>query len=305
MMSTRRVLRVLPALALVLTGCGNGSSGTSDTPARANNLTVDKRTEAVETTLANNSTCSTSNLGSFYWEFGDASGALASGHQDEAGGTPVLADTPLKIASATKWIFASYVLELESGSLSPEEIQALTMKTGYDNFSYTACTSDLTVQTCFEAPKLLGHNDDFTAADEGKFNYNGGHFQKLAVDLGLGDLTNTTLAREMMDKLPGVTISFDRPQLAAGIQMSGAQYGNFLRKLLDRSFVMGDRLGTEAVCTIYDPSNCPNVVDAITSSPAYPIDWHYSLGHWVEDNTVQYDDRSGDGAYNSAGAFGF
>src|SRR5690606_17686590 len=52
-------------------------------------------------------------------------------------------------------------------------------------------------------------------------------------------------------------------------------------------------LGHNPVCT--DPSSCATAL----SSPA-PEKWHYSLGHWVED-----DPTTGDGAFSSPGAFGF
>ena len=54
-------------------------------------------------------------------------------------------------------------------------------------------------------------------------------------------------------------------------------------------------LGTHAVCT--NPDTCPAAVNA----PSPPGDsWHYSIGHWVEDDPL-----TGDGAFSSAGAFGF
>ena len=46
------------------------------------------------------------------------------------------------------------------------------------------------------------------------------------------------------------------------------------------------------MCTL--PGSCSSAIN----SPS-PYDYHYSIGHWVED-----DDNS-DGAYSSAGAFGF
>jgi hypothetical protein len=67
----------------------------------------------------------------------------------------------------------------------------------------------------------------------------------------------------------------------------------FLRKLMAGSLKMGNSLGKEAVCTL--PSAC----DAAVSSPA-PEAWHYSYGHWVED-----DPKTGDGAFSSPGLFGF
>jgi hypothetical protein len=68
-----------------------------------------------------------------------------------------------------------------------------------------------------------------------------------------------------------------------------------LRKLLDGRLRMGAFLGTQAVCT--NPLTCSSAV----STPVPPSEsWSYSLGHWVES-----DPAVGDGAFSSAGAFGF
>ena len=58
---------------------------------------------------------------------------------------------------------------------------------------------------------------------------------------------------------------------------------------------MHDALGTHPVCT--NPRTCANAENA----PSPPGEsWHYSIGHWVED-----DPDVGDGAFSSPGAFGF
>ena len=56
---------------------------------------------------------------------------------------------------------------------------------------------------------------------------------------------------------------------------------------------IGSLLGTDAVCTLPGSPGC-NAADSPIPKP-----WHYSLGHWVED------DADGDGAFSSAGALGF
>jgi hypothetical protein len=62
-------------------------------------------------------------------------------------------------------------------------------------------------------------------------------------------------------------------------------------------------LGSQAVCTYTGATdtstgrqNCGNS----EYSPATDLAWHYSLGHWVEDDPV-----SGDGAFSSPGLYGF
>ena len=52
-------------------------------------------------------------------------------------------------------------------------------------------------------------------------------------------------------------------------------------------------LGANPVCT--NPATCSTALN----SPV-PESWHYSYGHWVED-----DPTTGDGAFSSPGAFGF
>ncbi len=74
--------------------------------------------------------------------------------------------------------------------------------------------------------------------------------------------------------------------------MDAAHYARFLRKNLMGELAIEGRFGEGAVCTL--PSSCP----AAHESPA-PWPWHYSIGHWVED------DAGNDGAFSSAGAFGF
>jgi hypothetical protein len=69
-----------------------------------------------------------------------------------------------------------------------------------------------------------------------------------------------------------------------------------LRKMLGGQLKIGALLGSNAVCT--------NSTTCSTAAPGGPIpnalSWHYSLGHWVED-----DPKVGDGAFSSLGLFGF
>ena len=57
---------------------------------------------------------------------------------------------------------------------------------------------------------------------------------------------------------------------------------------------MRDALGTHAVCTRHS-TTCN-----ATFSPI-PEAWHYSIGHWVEDDPNSH----GDGAFSSPGMYGF
>lgn len=233
----------------------------------------------------------------FYWEIGNSRQRLAGA---SVGGNAPDANSTMLIASASKWIFGAYVTQLRQGRLSDNEIRALTMRSGYVELKYAACLRLLprrlqseTVAECLHS----GKNDTYVAADVGRFYYNGGHFQKLAVDdLGLGGLNNAALHDAIAQQVgKDFAFTYHSPQLAAGISTSANDYGRFLRKLLSKDLVMGSMLGEDAVCT--NPRTCPSAVS--TPFPATESG-HYSLAHWVED-----DPRVGDGAFSSGGAFGF
>jgi hypothetical protein len=87
---------------------------------------------------------------------------------------------------------------------------------------------------------------------------------------------------------------YSEPLIAGGIHTTAADYAQILRNVLSGSLVMLDALGTHAVCTL--PASCPTAV----FSPV-PEAWHYSIGHWVEDDPA----TNSDGAFSSPGAFGF
>jgi hypothetical protein len=59
---------------------------------------------------------------------------------------------------------------------------------------------------------------------------------------------------------------------------------------------IGRLLGRHAVCT--NPQSCPR--EAVKTPIPETESWHYSIGHWVED-----DPQVGDGSFSSPGAFGF
>ena len=310
-MDTRKPARVasaacLLAAPLILAACGGGttssagSSTGSGTSTGTSTPTTSQRTQAATQTAQSNPDCTS--ITPFYWEIGDPSGPLASA---SLGSSPPAADTQMKIASASKWFFGAYVLELRNGQPTAADIAALTMRSGYENLSYDSCIKltasaqqSETVDQCFQQAHLLGGaNSDFTAADVGRFYYNGAHFQKYAdIDLGLGADTNATLAAALSAKIgTDVPIAYDSPQLAAGLTDSAAGYALFLRKILSGGLKMHDALGTNAVCT--NPATCATAV--YTPIPGTES-WHYSLAHWVED-----DPKVGDGAFSSPGAFGF
>ncbi len=252
--------------------------------ALADELTMAARISAIKAVSTNAPECKS--LGDFYWEVGDSQSARASG----AVGTAFTAQKIIPIASASKWLFGSYVLEkIGTQAPSAEQVRALNMTSGYTGLEFMRCILPRTVAACFHNRG----NDEFVAANVGKFFYNGGHDQKLAIDLGLGDLTAKQLGEEVRKYIGSdLAIDFNTPQPAGGMKASPADYGKFLRKILRGELRMHDYLGFERVCV--NPQTCKQAL----SSPI-AIDWHYSLNHWVEDGS------GGDGAFSSAGAFGF
>jgi hypothetical protein len=221
----------------------------------------------------------------FYWEIGRASGAVAAGSL----GDEYAADTRMSIASASKWLYASYVMARRDGEPTAEDVEFLTFRSGYTSFGL--CRQNQTVQSCLDA----GSNGDYSSETHGYFSYGGGHMQKHAVVLGLGPMNNDALAAEV-GSLLDVEMGYAQPQPAGGAVVSAAEYAKVLRRLLAGTTPMAGLLGSHAVCT--NPDTCP---EAALKTPIPPSEtWHYSLGHWVEDDPLR-----GDGAFSSAGAFGF
>ncbi|WP_374433612.1 hypothetical protein [Inhella sp.] len=226
----------------------------------------------------------------FYWEMGDASQRLAGG---SVGLPSIEAGSQLPIASSSKWIYAAYVLERRAGQPTAEDIQFLNFRSGYTQFPPNGCQAQDTVASCL----ARDNNGVKTPAHEGFFYYGGGHMQKHAnqPSMGLGALDNAGLAAELRRLLgQDVALAYLQPQPAGGLRMTARDYATFLRKLLGGQLRMSAWLGAQAVCT--NPARCSQAL--YTPVPATQS-WHYGLGHWIED------DPAGDGAFSSAGAFGF
>jgi hypothetical protein len=225
----------------------------------------------------------------FHWSIGDAGGRLAEG---QVGVNAPDADTLMPIASASKWLYGAYVAEVRHGELTAEDVGFLNFTSGYTEFGL--CLQRQTVAECQAYQGGLIKNGGFDPAQIGRFDYSGGHMQKHAVLMGLGDDDNSTLAQHVGDAL-GLSIAYTQPQLAGGVTTSADMYGRFLRRVVAGRLKMAGLLGENAVCT--NPETCPS---AVYSPIAGTLSWHYAVGHWVED-----DPAGGDGAYSSAGAFGF
>lgn len=288
---------LLPAAVLLaLQGCGGGGSSAVVVPGGSTPPTATS-ISAATATATGNATCQA--IAPFYWEIGNKDGAMAS---DSTGDGSVTASTPMLIASASKWIFGAYVVERHSGVLTANDLSALTMRAGYQTFSYDACLrlspvnqAAETVDECFNS----GSNNTYTPPPAGaKFYYSGGHFQWLAdTDLGLGSDNSAQLAADVAAYVgQDFAFTYDSPQLAGGAKSTGSDYATFLRKILNNQLRIGALLGSNAVCT--NPVACPD--DAAYAPIPTDESWHYSLAHWVED-----DPTVGDGSFSSPGAFGF
>ena len=290
--STLSTCLTATAACALVTACGGGGSdaNTGVAPAPPSLMANQQRSDAASAT-AQSSVNACASIRPFYWEIGDRSSALVSGSVSSAASTTVYTQASLmSIASASKWLYAAYVVEKRAGVLTADDYRYLNFESGYTSFA--TCDQGQTVAEC----DAMGTNGDYTAADDGKFFYNGGHMEKHATLFGLGAMNNAALATEIKSQLGSTgTLIYTQPQLAGGVFTSTAVYAAVLRKMLDGELRMGAALGSHPVCT--NPRTCATAVSA-------PIpgneSWHYSIGHWVED-----DPKVGDGAFSSAGLFGF
>ncbi len=271
-------------------GCGGGDSGGgggapdgggSAVDAGDTTPTLDERVSAAENAAQSDPACTA--IAPFYWQIGDADGGAGEGSI----GAEYAADTMLQIASGSKLVWGAYVVERFADDMGGIDVAAMTMRSGYTSFDH--CPGALTVRGCFE----MGENAQHNADDDGYYFYGGGHFQKHAIDLGLGTRGNRALADEVRSRIgEDIDLGYWTPEPAAGVETTPADYARFLQKILGHQLAIGDHLGEEAVCTL--PSACEDAHDT-----PVPWAWHYSYGHWVED------DADGDGAFSSPGAFGF
>jgi len=283
-------------VAPILIACNSGDGGSNLPTNPPGGVTVATRAAAAKTT-AERATGLCADIQPFYWEIGDVTAQLGSGSVNRAGtATTYTAQTQMLIASASKWIYGAYVAERRAGLLTVEDIQFLTFRSGYTNFTLGGCDNGDTVSQCV----ARSTNGILTPANVGKFAYDGGHMQKhaslAAPAMNLGAMANEALATEIRRVLgTEIGITYTQPQLAGGVRSSAADYAVFLRKILAGNLRISSLLGGNATCT--NPATCPTAVNSPIDGSA---NWHYSIGHWVED-----DPTTGDGSFSSAGAFGF
>jgi CubicO group peptidase (beta-lactamase class C family) len=253
-----------------------------------------ERTAAVRRTTVGNLMCSPRLLGPYYWEIGRSAGAVASG-KVSAWGEPDVVDatTRISIASASKWVYAAMVIERDGDD--PAARRHLNLTSGYSNFRTSNCPIEGTVAQCDPGSRSLNE------AIGRVFHYDGGHMQRHAVDTGLGPLDAAGLTGQFAAVLGAeLDMSYIQPGLAGGIETTAGAYGAFLRRMLADAaspLQIGALLGTHAVCTFPDDTCHASRLTAI------PEAWHYSLGHWIEDDPATTPTENI--AFSSPGSFGF
>jgi hypothetical protein len=252
-----------------------------------------QRINAASATAQNNTLCQA--VQPFYWEIGDKTQVRGSG---SVGTSAPTATTAMQIASASKLPFAAYVVQkydtAGNSATFNTYVPYLNFTSGFSNFDNTLCQATDTIATC--------NNGGVNATEQANhtFHYEGGHMQQLAqVPLGLANDHATDLAAEVNGVL-GTDFTYVVPQPAGGIMTTASSYGAFLRKLLDGTLSLGSKLGDDPVCT-HAGNGCNAAVDS--SVNALPDNFHYGLGHWIEDDPSAA--PSSNFAYSSAGAHGF
>jgi hypothetical protein len=263
---------------------------------------------AATATASDNALCGNT-IAPFYWEIGDQNGPLVSGSIGTTSTGPIVGSTLFPIDSASKLLYASYVVQVRggAGNLSAADINFLHFTSGYTYIplvtTTSACPLTLSPDTVNEC--LTQHNaagDLYSAQDPatvGKFDYDGGHMENHASQLTtLGNVGFESLGPLVTAQLgTGVSFVYTEPLMSGGVTTSASMYGQVLRNILnvDAPLAMNDALGTNLVCTL--PSSTCNAV----YTPFPEETWSYSIGHWVENNPA----TNGDGAFNSTGSNGF
>src|SRR5450631_4282110 len=245
---------------------------------------------AKATATANNNALCTA-IRPFYWEIGNGTSTLVFGSV----GTPtVYATSKLSIASASKMIYATYVVQLRAGTLTANDIAHLHMTSGYHGMpGGGACTGYSSINSCLTQAGFSTQ----TAGDIGKFFYDGAHDENHAsLYTSLGNLSLTALTAAVQTQLGvGTALRYTQPLPAGGDYGSANDVTLVLRGIVSGALAMNGALGTNAVCTLPGSGGCNAV-----SSPI-PEAWHYGIGSWIEDDAS----TSGDGAFSSPGSFGF
>ncbi|WP_163992917.1 hypothetical protein [Pyxidicoccus caerfyrddinensis] len=282
-------------LALGLIGCGateDALEPIADAPQGTSRAALTVHEQAALDTANNSESCKP--LGNFYWEIGNGAGLLYGIPR----GSGVSATTVMPIASASKWLYVgAYVQSRGYANLSTDEKKRLNFTSGYIDENTTLCgDAGTTVSDCY-GPAYK--NVSYRPLQNGRYFYNGGHMQKLALD-DIGARKGTGLASVMdwINAQLGTTLpeSDSDVAVAGGFSGSAAHYRVFLMKLLNNQYELSSKLTVDSVPAW--PGG-PNVsYTPWTTGQAY-----YGLGHWIEGETLG--GVWSVTGHSSAGAFGF
>ncbi|MBT9487237.1 MAG: hypothetical protein IV093_06970 [Rubrivivax sp.] len=288
------------ALPAALAACGGGGNTSTETPPPVGGNT---KVEAATQTALNNAACRA--ITSFYWEIGDVSGMLASG-TGGVGGPAVTSTTTMNVASASKWVYGMYATEKRgaTGLDADADVRFLNFTSGYSNSPLTCAGINNTVAEC-----LAQGADEINPVEAAArtYHYNSGHMLKHASMLGLDNLNASGFGIEVTNTLKAsdptlsLSLAYFEVQPATAMITDAANYARLLRKMLVGSSAP---LRIAALLGRSDYQTC-----TLTSAPCNArysptdLDWHYALGHWVEDDAATV--AANNVAYSSAGAFGF
>lgn len=283
-------------LALGLIGCGTAEDAFEpgpDAPPGTSQAALTVYEQAALDTAQTSASCT--GLGNFYWEIGNGAGPLYGFTR----GSGVSATTVMPIASASKWLYAgAYVQSRGYANLTPDEKKRLNFTSGYVDENTTLCgDAGTTVSECYgPAYKSVSYRP----LQNGRYFYNGGHMQKLALD-DIGARKGTGLASVMdwVNNRLGTTLPESDSDVApaGGFSGSAAHYRLFLTKLINNQYELSSKLTVDSVPAW---QGGPNVSFTPWSGPGQA---YYGLGHWIEGETVN-------GVWtvtghSSPGAFGF
>ncbi|GMU10027.1 hypothetical protein [Corallococcus caeni] len=282
-------------LALGLIGCGTAEDvevAVADAPPGTSQAALTVGEQAALTTANTSESCSP--LGNFYWEIGSGAGPLYAIPR----GSGVTAATVMPMASASKWLYAgAYVQSRGYANLTPDEKKRLNFTSGYIDENSTLCgDAGTTVSECYGSAYK---NVTYRPLQNGRFFYNGGHMQKLALDdMGARRGTGVASVMDWLNAQLGTTLpeSDSAVAPAGGFSGSAAQYRVFLMKLLNNQYALSSQLTVDSV-----PAWAGG--PGVSSTPWTGGETYYGLGHWIEGETVN-------GAWtvtghSSPGAFGF
>jgi hypothetical protein len=265
---------------------------------------------AVTSTAQRNVNCAT--IRPFYYEIGNAESALVSGSMDASGQTPITSTTAMSVASASKWIYGTYVVQKRGGAanLTSADVSFLTFTSGYTYMGTDQQGSTCTpppgggvdsIQHCLTLPSKTVPGMYFNQrnpATVGTFDYDAGHEENHAGqyqhEISTLDTSDIGPAFVTEFNVGAISLRYTQPLMAGGLYTTPDSYATILRGILSGQLGMLEALGTHPVCA-WNGNGC-----SAPDSPAYPNKWHYSIAHWVED-----DPTTGDGAFSSPGAFGF